>query len=64
MTVFGLHKKGKTLYGSAKILNLEGFKSSCGGLIYHSQVATILKDWRKGVFNTTKALDAVGYQDG
>ena len=64
LRVIELFNEGKTLYGSAKILNLEGFKSSCGGLIYHSQVSTILKDWRKGVFNTTKALDAVGYQDG
>jgi len=63
LRVIELHKKGKTLYGTAKILNQEGFKSSTGGLIYHTQVAIILKDWRQGVFNTTKALDAVGYQD-
>jgi hypothetical protein len=64
LRVIELYKKGKTLYGSAKILNQEGFKSSTGGLIYHTQVAIILKDWRKGVFNKTKALDAVGYRDG
>ena len=47
----------------ATIVNSEGFRSRVGNKLYSSQITNILKDYELGLINTTKALDAVGYQD-
>ena len=47
----------------ATIVNSEGFRSRVGNKLYSSQIKNILTDYELGLINTTKALDAVGYQD-
>ena len=47
----------------ATIVNSEGFRSRVGNKLYSSQITNILKDYKLGLINTTKALDEVGYLD-
>ena len=61
--VIKLRNQGLTYYRIAQIVNAEGFRSRAGGLLHGSQIKNILTDYELGLINTTKALDAVGYQD-
>ena len=55
--VIELHLKGGTLYGIANQVTKEGFRNTKDGKIYHSQVSTIIRDWKKGVFKTNIKLE-------
>tara|TARA_R100001594_G_scaffold31900_2_gene59358 strand:- start:506 stop:1279 length:774 start_codon:yes stop_codon:yes gene_type:complete len=61
--VIELSKQNLSLYRIAKIVNSEGFRSRKGTPLHGPQIRNILRDYELGLINTTKALDAVGYQD-
>ncbi|MAE09515.1 MAG: hypothetical protein CL661_12280 [Bacteroidetes bacterium] len=59
--VIELHLEGYNRNSISKIVNRDGFRNLKDRIIYHSQVSTIIRDWKKGVFKTNIKPD-LGHQ--